>query len=113
MFVVTARESENSPRRREFDNWYVEGIQANDPDIVIYRLCGQTTREADGSEPQEKYTTTSPIVACDGNMVTTASGSQYYLSDTPDVHQEIDCPTQYIASKFLNSWVDGQNWLTI
>lgn len=105
----------NSPRRRQLDNWYVQGYPANDPEITIYRLCGRVRREVDGFEPAFRVTRTSPIVACDGQVITTASGSTYTLG-TPDAIWAPNVDPEAvnaIGDKYLNNWIVDQNWLTI
>ena len=104
----------NSPRRRKLAYWSIHSYPAKDPNITIHCLRGRVAEEVDGFIPSMRITHTSPIAACNGRVVTTASGSEYTLC-TPNpgmsnLHLEND---NIIPSRYLNPWISGNNWLTI
>lgn len=117
MLDINAEALYKGKRIRELDNWFIRGYPAHDPKITIYQLVGWTVLEANGKKPPARVTRTSPIASCEGNIVTTASGSQYTLLN-PDKHwveanaYEMN-PEHYIPEEFCNSWIDGNNWMTI
>ena len=102
----------NSPRRRVLAYWSIYSYPANDKTITIHALRGRVVREVDGFSPSLRVTKTSPIVSCDGRVVTTASGSKYTLG-TPNTpgNWDNDAPN-IIPPEYLNTWIDGDNWLT-
>lgn len=108
-------ETTSSPRRRLLNCWSILSYPANNPHLTIHALTGQVTQEADGFVPLMRITKTSPIVSCDGRVVTTASGSQYLLG-TPSVSLpfELDVKSEnVIPREYLNEWIDSSNWLAI
>lgn len=104
----------NSNRNRVLDSWklIIKSPYTN-TDIKIYCLQGWVVREADGYKPPARLTTTSPIASCDGNVVTTASGSKYHLTDQPLSLDDVASVEQYITGERLNPWIEGDNWKTI
>ncbi len=108
---------QNSPRRREIDKWRLIAKPAyTDPNLKIWCLAGWTVLEADGSQPPARWTVTSPIVSCDHRVVTTASGSKYFLLEqatSGEVVLDLDPNCPQIPDEYLNKWIDGKNWVTI
>lgn len=108
-------EIQDSPRRRELGNWSVVTWKArlDDQDIEVHYLYGVTVTEADGKPPGDdfvRFTSTSPIVSCEKNVVTTASGSKYTLlqpSRGVTLSLEND---PVIPERLWNSWIQGSNW---
>lgn len=105
-----------SNRIRHLNQWLVYGYPANKEGLTIYRLAGLIVSEADGSKPKGIWTETSPIVSCEGNVVTTVTGSKYHLllpnllcsTYIPNIDE--DC---YVPEKYWNKWIEGNNWKTI
>ncbi len=97
---------------RHLDQWQVKGELANDRKTVIYSLVGRIVKEPDGFKPALRFTRTSPIAKCEGNIVTTASGTKYLLLEPFDSEKEIN-KNQYISDEYCNPWIDGDNWMTI
>jgi hypothetical protein len=112
MIPTFHREVKDSPRRRHLDGWKLIHMLGNDKTTQMWKLQGWTVQEADGSKPPARFTVTSPIIACEGDIAVTVSGSLYKLL-TPAETQTIYSQDQYIADEFLNAWIDGDNWLTI
>ena len=109
-------DTQNSPRRRELDKWLLVAKPAyTDPDLQIWCLSGWTVLEADGFRPPARHTVTSPIVACEQDIVTTASGSQYKLltqsSQQPIFETQPGDPV--VPRQYWNEWIEGNNWVTI
>lgn len=114
--IYSINRSPDTQRQRTLTCWSVIGQQANDPDITIYRLRGVVEKDSETDKPEDviRFTRTSPIVSCIGNEVTTASGSKYLLEgESISGNQHFYTPEQWLPSKYLNSWIDGDNWLTI
>jgi hypothetical protein len=104
------------PRVRKLDKWEIRGFPASKSGEVIYRLIGWTVEEADGTKPPARFTSTSPIKSCIGNIVTTASGSSYELLEVESLWAErnnfVLNKEQYIPNQYINHWIDGDNWIT-
>ena len=115
--VETQRtETKNSPRRRILEQWSVLTGSANNPNISIHYLEGRVVREADGSTPSFRITKTSPIVSCEADVVTTASGSKYTLGTVSESwanEQGYSESNPKLPEKYWNNWINGSNWLTI
>ncbi len=116
------RETENSTRervlafwkiipkykRKNGDNvWCLSGvvIEDNTPDFEDIKFSGI------------RITNTSPIIRCEGNIVYTASGSKYRLTEIavdkwldPDGNKiDLSC---FVSPSYWNTWISGNNWLT-
>ena len=89
-----------SDRDRILDEWKVVTETIGDKELSY--LAGWTIRERDGYRPPARRTTTSHIVTCEGNTVTTRSGSKYRLTDNPEPSWDIHTPEQFVADKFLS-----------
>lgn len=116
MFIINTtshNDIKNSPRNRRLTRWEIIRKSARDPNITMYCLSGRVVLENDGFHPPARWTQTSPIASCVRNVVVTASGSIYHLDDKPLASTKIYSPDQYIADRFLNPWIDGDNWMTI
>lgn len=106
-------DTEGSLRRRELDQWRLVAKPAyTDPDLKIWCLAGWTVREADGSQPPARWTVTSPIVACEQGLVTTASGSKYQLLEQA-TNIKLILESNQIPDEYLNKWIKDKNWTTI
>jgi hypothetical protein len=104
------------PRIRKLDGWQIKGLPANKPDVIIYRLLGWTVEEEDGTKPAARFTSTSPIVSCEGSIVTTASGSKYTLLNPDPIWIEdnnfILDEECVIPKEYFNTWIKDDNWIT-
>lgn len=110
---TTTYGADASDRRRVLDEWSLVSIPANTPGERIWKLRGRVIQERDGKSPSNlRYTETSPIAQCVGNVVITASGSIYRLTDNPAQLAFFNNEEQYVADEFLNPWIEGNNWLT-
>lgn len=84
MFMfITAKETlyplYGSDRKREMIDWKVKFDTLKDG-TQRYYLQGQVIKEADGTVPPFRISTTSPIVSCTSDgLVKTISGSEYKL----------------------------------
>lgn len=109
----TIHPPDKSTRVRILENWHIHSYPGNNPNVTIHTLRGQVTYDR-GADLQGfmRFTTTSPIAKCEGNVVTTASGSVYYLG-TPSEQQEKYSEEHYISPEHCNPWLNGNNWLTI
>lgn len=113
--VYTEHSQHNSTRKRILNNWsFVWEPAFTIPDLKIWKLQGQVIEEADGHRPELRFTVTSPIVSYDGRVVKTASGSTYTL-ETQSEHTSypVEDNPLVIPEEYLNSWINGDNWITI
>jgi hypothetical protein len=106
----------DSPRIRQLDLWKIFSYRAFSCNDLIYALQGWTVLEADGFTPPARLTKTSPIASCNGNVITTASGSLYtLLRPCPNWVYETKFKldeNQYIPNHCCNPWIKGDNWKT-
>lgn len=111
---------DGSVRHRRLDGWSVLTTpgRIGERAIVVHELTGWTVREADGTEPPARFTNTSPIQSCEGNVVTTASGSTYELVDPrPSWATENgwSAPTEgpWLDDRFINDWLPYDGWRSV
>lgn len=115
--------------KRILDCWMVSKklAIADDQVTIIYYLRGIVMEELPGSqstpveEGKVRFTSTSPIRSIIGNCVTTCSGSEYYLTQNKLSDDSFEIERDWtperiedlIKTKYLNHWLDGDNWQTI
>lgn len=105
------------PRARRLDQWKLTHILASDKKTKIWKLSGITVSENGVPVNCIRLTTTSPIADCKGALVTTASGSRYFLlepnSDWLKTAPFTPHTNRFIPKSYCNPWIQGDNWKTI
>jgi hypothetical protein len=105
------------PNIRKLQLWTIGEGRIKTLNRPFYFLKGWVEEELPGSakdlpEGTVRFTKTSPIKSCDGNIVTTASGSIYYLGEpSPMFTGEYGDDKNLIAGEYCNPWIKGDNWL--